>query len=119
MLRRRQQPRCIVRARLPLIALSLCAPIALAAQAPLAAPWDSVGKILKTSGTMTGGFYRYGWPRRDITLTIGDVTVAPAPPPPPGAGSPSPSQAATSPSRRRSRSARGRDSPPTRRAERP
>src|ERR1044071_8702593 len=77
MLRRRQQPRCIVRARLPLIALSLCAPIALAAQAPLAAPWDSVGIILKTSGTMTGGFYRYGWPRRDITLKIGDVTVAP------------------------------------------
>src|ERR1041385_3871783 len=78
MLGRRQQPRCIVRARLPLIALSLCAPIALAAQTPLAAPWDSVGKILKTSGTLTGGFYRYGWPRRDITLKIGDVTVAPA-----------------------------------------
>src|ERR1044072_7996399 len=78
MLRRRQQPRCLVRARLPLIALSLCAPIALAAQAPLAAPWDSVGKILKTTGTMTGGFYRYGWPRRDIPLKIGDVTVAPA-----------------------------------------
>ena len=67
-----------MRARLPLIALSLCAPIALAAQTPLAAPWDSVGKILKTSGTLTGGFYRYGWPRRDITLKIGDVTVAPA-----------------------------------------
>src|ERR1041385_4205935 len=75
MLDRRQQPRWIVRARLPLIALSLCAPIALAAQTPLAAPWDSVGKILKTSGTLTGGFYRYGWPRRDITLKIADVTA--------------------------------------------
>lgn len=49
-----------------------------AAQAPLSAPWDSVGKILRTSGTPTGGYYRYGWPRRDITLRVGDVTVAPA-----------------------------------------
>jgi hypothetical protein len=67
-----------MRARLSFVAISLCLTTALAAQAPLAAPWDSVGKILKTSGTMTGGFYRYGWPRRDITLKIGDVTVAPA-----------------------------------------
>lgn len=44
----------------------------------LASPWDSVGRILRTSGTATGGYYRYGWPRRDITLRIGDVTVAPA-----------------------------------------
>jgi hypothetical protein len=37
-----------------------------------------VGKILKTAGALTSGYYRYGWPRRDITLRIGDVTVAPA-----------------------------------------
>ena len=48
------------------------------APAPVPAPWDSVGKILKTSATATGGYYRYGWPRRDITLKIGDATVAPA-----------------------------------------
>lgn len=53
-------------------------PAAIHAQAALSAPWDSVGKILKTSGTLTAGFYRYAWPRRDITLRIGDVTVAPA-----------------------------------------
>ena len=52
--------------------------MSLPAQTPLAAPWDSVGKILRTSGTLTGGYYRYGWPRRDITLRIGTVTVAPA-----------------------------------------
>jgi len=26
----------------------------------------------------TGGYYRYTWPRRDLTLRIGDVTLAPA-----------------------------------------
>jgi hypothetical protein len=48
------------------------------AQAPVGAPWDSIGKILRTTGTLTGGYHRYGWPRRDLTLRIGDVTVAPA-----------------------------------------
>ena len=47
-------------------------------QAPLGAPWDSVGRILQTSGSATGGYYRYSWPRRDVTLRIGDVTVSPA-----------------------------------------
>src|SRR6266545_1409454 len=49
-----------------------------ACQTPLGAPWDSVGRILRTSGAATGGYYRYGWPRRDLTLRIGDVTVSPA-----------------------------------------
>jgi hypothetical protein len=48
------------------------------AQTPLGAPWDSVGRILQTSGLATGGYYRYTWPRRDVTLRIGDVTVSPA-----------------------------------------
>ncbi len=47
-------------------------------QAPLGAPWDSVGRILRTSGAAAGGYYRYTWPRRDLTLRIGDVTVSPA-----------------------------------------
>ena len=63
----------------PLFALLMSlAPAMLSAQASLAAPWDSVGKILKTSGTLTSEYYRYGWPRRDIMLKIGTVTVAPA-----------------------------------------
>lgn len=53
-------------------------PAGAAGQAPLGAPWDSVGRILRTSGAATGGYYRYGWPRRDLTLRIGDVTVSPA-----------------------------------------
>jgi len=48
------------------------------AQTPLGAPWDSVGRILQTSGSATGGYYRYTWPRRDLTLRVGDVTVSPA-----------------------------------------
>ena len=53
-------------------------PAIASSQSSLGAPWDSVGHILKTSGTATGGYYRYAWPRRDITLRIGDVTVSPA-----------------------------------------
>ncbi len=53
-------------------------PAASLGQAPLGAPWDSVGRILRTSGTASGGYYRYGWPRRDLTVRIGDVTVSPA-----------------------------------------
>jgi len=53
-------------------------PVGAACQTPLGAPWDSVGQILRTSGAATGGYYRYGWPRRDLTLRIGDVTVSPA-----------------------------------------
>ena len=53
-------------------------PLRAACQTPLGAPWDSVGRILRTSGAATGGYYRYGWPRRDLTLRIGDVTVSPA-----------------------------------------
>lgn len=62
-----------------MISLLLCA-LGMTAQAPapVPAPWDSVGKILKASATSTGGYFRYGWPRRDITLKIADVTVAPA-----------------------------------------
>ncbi|HEV2669751.1 MAG TPA: DUF1259 domain-containing protein [Gemmatimonadales bacterium] len=60
------------------IATTLLAPaICAQAQTSLPAPWDSVGRILQTAGTSTAGYYRYGWPRRDITLRIGDVTVAP------------------------------------------
>lgn len=59
-----------------LLALSL--PFTAIAQAPLGAPWDSVGSVLKTQGMLTGGYHRYNFPRRDLTLRIGDVTVSPA-----------------------------------------
>lgn len=47
-------------------------------QATLGTPWDSVGRILKTPGSAMIGYYRYNMPRRDLTVRLGDVTVAPA-----------------------------------------
>jgi len=60
------------------VLLVAVAPLA-RAQTPLAAAWDSVAQILQASPpSAPGGYYRYGLPRRDITLKIGDVTVSPA-----------------------------------------
>jgi uncharacterized protein DUF1259 len=67
-----------VRAILVTLLVAESLPVTGVGQAPLGAPWDSVGRILQTSGSATGGYYRYGWPRRDLTLRIGDVTVSPA-----------------------------------------
>jgi len=48
------------------------------AQQPATAAWDSVGRILGTAPSSAAGYMRYNFPRRDLTLHIGDVTVAPA-----------------------------------------
>src|SRR5258705_6613794 len=69
---------CMAARTLLIVACLSVGPALTQAQAALPAPWDSVGKILKTSGAQTSGYYRYGWPRRDIPLAIGGVTVAPA-----------------------------------------
>jgi hypothetical protein len=52
----------------------------LAAQgaAPDQAAWDSVGRVLQTTATQADGYKRFNFPRRDITLRVNDVTVAPA-----------------------------------------
>lgn len=41
------------------------------------AAWDSVSAILQTKDAVAGGYHRFNLPRRDITLRVGDVTVAP------------------------------------------
>jgi hypothetical protein len=41
------------------------------------AVWDSVSSILQTKDAFAGGYHRFNLPRRDITLRVGDVTVAP------------------------------------------
>src|SRR6267378_4454236 len=60
--------------------LCLVAPGArpLLAQQPSTAAWDSVGHILGTAPASAAGYLRYNLPRRDLTVRVGDVTVAPA-----------------------------------------
>ena len=62
----------------PVLLVVLTSAIAHAQTPPPGAVWDSVAQILKTPASATGGYYRYGLPRRDVTLKIGDVTVSPA-----------------------------------------
>jgi uncharacterized protein DUF1259 len=50
---------------------------ALAQQQP-AAVWDSVGRVLGTPPTNAAGYVRYNFPRRDLTVKMGDVTIAPS-----------------------------------------
>lgn len=40
--------------------------------------WREVGRILQTPAVATGGYQRFNFPRRDITLRMGDVIVSPA-----------------------------------------
>jgi uncharacterized protein DUF1259 len=42
-----------------------------------AASWDSVASILQTTDAFAGGYHRYNLPRRDLSVRIGDVAVAP------------------------------------------
>jgi len=43
------------------------------------APWDAVDKALGQTGkTLPGDVHRYGWPRRDLEVTMGGVRVEPA-----------------------------------------
>src|SRR6516225_10818975 len=41
------------------------------------AVWDSVGRVLQTPNVFAGGYHRFNLPRRDVTLHLKDVTVAP------------------------------------------
>ena len=43
------------------------------------APWDAVDKALGQTGkALPGDVHRYGWPRRDLEVTMGGVRVEPA-----------------------------------------
>ena len=47
------------------------------ARAQQATGWDSVGRLLQAPPTPTSGYIRFGFPRRDLTLHVGDVSVSP------------------------------------------
>lgn len=48
-----------------------------AARAQQPSVWDSVGRILQASPTPTSGYIRFNFPRRDLTLRVGDIAVSP------------------------------------------
>ncbi len=60
-----------------LLGCSMLAASAVSAQDP-GVPWDAVGAALGARAVQTGATYRYAFPRTDLTVRIGDVTVEPA-----------------------------------------
>jgi hypothetical protein len=58
---------------------ALCLALTAGAQAPSAdSSWAEVGRILQTPAVAQAGYQRFNFPRRDVTLTMGGVTVATA-----------------------------------------
>lgn len=45
------------------------------AQGRAGAPWDSVGQVLGSRAAESGGIYRYNFPRTDLMVRVGGVTV--------------------------------------------
>jgi hypothetical protein len=67
------------RSRTFLLAILLVVPVpsaSVAASPPAGAAWDSVAAILQTKDAFGGGYHRFNLPRRDLTVRVGDVTVA-------------------------------------------
>jgi len=58
-------------------ALSMCLAEPARAQANEAASWDSVSQILRVPLAPANGFRRFNFPRRDLTVRVGDVPVSP------------------------------------------
>ena len=60
--------------RLTVAAATLCVmPALLLGQQ---AVWDSVGRVLQSSPSPAAGYSRFNFPRRDLTLKMGDITVS-------------------------------------------
>jgi hypothetical protein len=58
-------------------ALLLLTARAVSGQVAAGTVWDSVGRVLQSPPTAAAGYTRYNFPRRDIPLMLGDVSVAP------------------------------------------
>ena len=64
--------------RIAAFAVSLLAAAALSALPPESS-WQTVDEVLGFAGKdVPGGVHRFGWPRSDLHLTIGNITVEPA-----------------------------------------
>jgi hypothetical protein len=67
-----------VRAGMVAMLVVLAPPSASRAAGPATgAAWDSLAAVLQTKDVFAGGYHRFNLPRRDFTLHLGDVTVAP------------------------------------------
>ena len=60
------------------LVLVLMLGIAAQAHAQAAAPWDSVGRILKSRPLPQNGYTRYNFPRTDLTIRVNDITLHPS-----------------------------------------
>ena len=60
------------------VATLLALALALQASAQTPATWKGVDSVLSRSGTLQGETYRVGFPRNDLHVTVGAVTVRPA-----------------------------------------
>ena len=59
------------------IVVSIFGPGTVAAQPAGSTAWDSVSVILRVPPAPSSGFHRFNFPRRDLTVRVGDVTVSP------------------------------------------
>jgi len=60
------------------VAMLLASPAALRAQATVGPPWDSIGTLLGASASANAGTFRFNFPRRDLSVRLGDVAIEPA-----------------------------------------
>lgn len=63
--------------RIVIVVLFMDALAASSVRGQTGAPWDSVGRILGARPAASGGVYRYNFPRSDLVVRVGDVTVEP------------------------------------------
>lgn len=66
-----------MRLRIGLLVIATLIVLGGARPASQPATWDSVTRILGVAPTTVAGYQRYGFPRRDLTVKVGDVVVAP------------------------------------------
>ncbi|HYX23144.1 MAG TPA: DUF1259 domain-containing protein [Thermoanaerobaculia bacterium] len=61
------------------LAVALLTALSLSAQEAGDSTWKIVDGVFGTAGKdLAGGVHRFGWPRRDLHVQVGDVPVQPA-----------------------------------------
>lgn len=63
--------------RIVIVVLFMDALAASSVRGQTGAPWDSVGRVLGARPAESGGVYRYNFPRSDLAVRVGNVTVEP------------------------------------------